>query len=163
MLSCPRCAGFTASLCPCTTYSLIPSLAYSDAPRRHGVDAKLVSFSVNNNSGDAVANHPPLSVVGSFNSMTEGVLEQRRICGFGSPGIHDQVFRNQIVGSTCNVAGSGPRLTTVMRTRMSSARRLGIFNEDIEIAIVVEHAGIEKFEFAVGLALSPGSHLRDAA
>ena len=37
---------------------------------------------------------------------------------------HDHVLRNQSVGSTWSAAGSGPRLATVSRTRMSSGEAL---------------------------------------
>jgi hypothetical protein len=40
--------------------------------------------------------------------------------GFGRSSPHDQVLRNQRVGKTRSRAASGPRLWTVMRTRMSS-------------------------------------------
>ena len=42
---------------------------------------------------------------------------------------------------------SGPRLWTVTRIKMSVGDGLGIFDEHIEIAVVVENAGIEQLEF----------------
>jgi hypothetical protein len=44
--------------------------------------------------------------------------------GRGTSPPHDQVLRNQIVGRTCRVAGSGSRLWTVIRIRMSSGEAL---------------------------------------
>ena len=40
--------------------------------------------------------------------------------GRETPSFQDHVFRNQSVGSTYNVAGSGPRLNTVILIRMFS-------------------------------------------
>ena len=61
---------------------------------------------------------------------------------------HDQVLRNQSVGSTCSGAASGPRLATVIRIRMSSGDGLGVLDDDVEVAVVVEDAGVEQLELA---------------
>jgi hypothetical protein len=44
--------------------------------------------------------------------------------GLGAPGHQVQVLRNQSVGKTWIVAGSGPRLHTLIWIRMSSGVRL---------------------------------------
>src|SRR5215472_14202597 len=57
---------------------------------------------------DAATAWEPLPAVACFN------------VGLGVPGHHVQMLRNHRVGSTCNVAGSGPRLHTLIWMRMSS-------------------------------------------
>ena len=49
-------------------------------------------------------------------------------------------------------AASGPRLTTVMRIRISSGRDLGVFDENIEVAIFVENAGVDQLELRLAIA-----------
>ena len=53
-------------------------------------------------------------------------------------GPHDQVLRNQSVGSRCSGAGSGPRLVAVIWIRMSSGAGLGVFDLDVEVAVLGE-------------------------
>ena len=47
--------------------------------------------------------------------------------------------------------GSGPRLITVARIRISFDIVLGVFDEDVEIAIVVEDSGVDQLVFAVSV------------
>ena len=71
----------------------------------------------------------------------------------------DQVLRNQSVGSRCSVAASGPRLVTVIRIKMSSAR-LGVLDVDVEVAILVEDPGVDRARIPVDLACGAGSPRR---
>ena len=82
------------------------------------------------------------------------------MCGFSGAlfdsAIHcDQSLRNHSVGRRCRSAASGPRLTAVMRTRMSSAAALRVLHEDVEIAVVLEHAGVEELVLHVVTAPPP--------
>ncbi len=61
-----------------------------------------------------------LGVRGRDHPRARPCRRPRRSDGFGGSGHHAQVFRNQSVGSTWSVAGSGPRLAAVMRTSTSS-------------------------------------------
>ena len=70
---------------------------------------------------------------------------------------HDQVLRNQSVGSRWSVAVSGPRLCAEMRIRISSGRSLRIFHEHIKIAIAAEDAGVHQLKLKI--PLSPSSVL----
>ena len=56
-----------------------------------------------------------------------------------------QVLRNHSVGSRCSGAGSGPRLCAVTRISRSVGAGLGVLDLDVEVAVVVEHAGVEQF------------------
>ena len=47
-----------------------------------------------------------------------------RMAGLGASVSHDQVLRNQAVGSTCSVAVSGPALVTCTAISRSSALAL---------------------------------------
>ena len=79
----------------------------------------------------------------------------RRSDGFGWSGHQVQVLRNHRVGSTCSAAVSGPRLHTLIWIRMSSGAGLRVFDEHIEVAILVEYAGIEQFIFQVVATAPP--------
>ena len=81
-----------------------------------------------------------------------GPVEPRQHAAWSRRVFCDQVLRNQSVGSTCNGAASGPRLTTVMRDQQVLGRGLGVFDEDVEVAVVVEHAGVQQFVFGLVLA-----------
>ncbi len=60
-----------------------------------------------------------------------------------------------MVGSTCRVAVSGPRLNAWMRIRIWSGAALAILHEDIKVAVFGEHAGVEQLEFGVAAAAPP--------
>ena len=68
-----------------------------------------------------------------------------------APPIH-HVLRNHSVGSRCTVAASRPRLATVMRTRDVVGIALGVLDVDVDVAVVVEHAGVEQLVLEVGPA-----------
>ena len=48
-----------------------------------------------------------------------GRAATRPVSGLGALTSHDQVLRNQAVGSTCSVSASGPALVTWIDMRMS--------------------------------------------
>ena len=50
------------------------------------------------------------------------------------------------------MAGSGPRLAAVMRIRTSSGSRLGVLDEDVEVAVLGEDAGVDQLELGILLA-----------
>ena len=68
---------------------------------------------------------------------------------------HDQVFRNQTVGNTSMLAASAPRLTTVDADENIFRGRFGIFHEDVEVAVVVEHPGIQQLVLRLRAAAAP--------
>ena len=111
---------------------------------------------MNNNSGDPSNTTQRFPYVGSFNSITAGVLEQRRICGLRfAPGVHDHVLRNHIVGSKMQRRRFGTAIHDRDANQNVLDTRLRILDEYVEIAILVEHSGIEQFELAVVLAPVP--------
>ena len=62
--------------------------------------------------------------------------------GLGVPCHQVQVLRNHRVGRTCNVAGSGPRLHHADLDKEVLRSLLGVFYENIEVAIIVEDTRI---------------------
>ena len=46
----------------------------------------------------------------------------------------------------CSGAASGPRLNASMRMQMSSGVDLGVLDDDVEVAVLVEDAGVEQLE-----------------
>ena len=84
--------------------------------------AAFVSLSQKSACGDAAARQESaaeLRVLGD-----EPVPVEARSSGFSAPSFHDQVLRNQSVGSTSIVAVSGPALRMLRRSRMSSGPAL---------------------------------------
>ena len=82
-------------------------------------------------------------------------------CAAGSR-LQLQVLRNQSVGSRCSAAGSGPRFVDRGPDQNVVLRRLGVFDRDIEIAILAQDPGIPKFELrfqlgACGVRLTSSS------
>ena len=73
------------------------------------------------------------------------------IDGFVALSPHDHVLRNQSVGSTSIVAGSGPALRTVIWMSEILGRRLGVVDGDLPVAPVVEDAGVDELELGVAL------------
>ena len=69
----------------------------------------------------------------------------------------DQVLRNQSVGSRCSDGRSGPRLATVIADQNVVGRGLGVFDEDVEVAVVVEDARVDQFELRLLPASAAGS------
>src|SRR5580765_2850378 len=97
---------------PCTTYSWKASLTKGVGFAAPAIRLKLVSFSVNNDSR-APAKEKKYSPRSSCLARLVAVLPfDGRACksGLSFSGHHAQVLRNHNVGSTCNVAVSGPRL-----------------------------------------------------
>ena len=56
-----------------------------------------------------------------------------------------QSFRNHRVGSRCNSAASGPPVYGSDLDQNIFRAALGVFHKDVEITVVVENAGIDKF------------------
>ena len=84
------------------------------------------------------------------------VERQRRLARRRRPS--DQVLRNQSCGSRCIGAASGPRLCT--RDRASGCRRapaLAYSTNDVEVAVVVEDAGVEQLELGLVACRGGGS------
>ncbi len=69
----------------------------------------------------------------------------------------DQVLRNHSVGSTCSGAASGAAIDDGDPHQQVVGRRLGVLDEHVEIAVVVEHAGVE--QLVLGLVLRPRPRL----
>ena len=59
-----------------------------------------------------------------------------------SPSFHDHVLRNHSVGSRCSLAASGPDCGLDADQDVSGL--LGVSEEDVEVAVVVEDAGVEQ-------------------
>ena len=96
----------------------MPSLTYGVRFGAWKSRSVLVSFSVKSSVADPSAerNRSP-------RSGCEAAITPEPACrspGRGASPPHDQVLRNQRVGSTWSVAASGPRLATVISTRRSS-------------------------------------------
>ena len=134
-----------------------PSRTACRSARRRAA-AVLVSFSVNSSSGGAVGDRLDVEA----ESPERRVLGHRprrparlRCRGFSSqPSCvqpHDQVLRNQSVGSRCSVAASGPAVGDGDADQDVVRRRLGVLGEDVEVAVVVEHAGVGELELRVVL------------
>ncbi len=56
----------------------------------------------------------------------------------------DQSFRNQSVGNRCSSAASGPRLNGRDLYQNIVRTCFGIFNENVEIPVFMENAGVEQ-------------------
>jgi hypothetical protein len=57
-------------------------------------------------------------------AQSSGIVADVQVIGRGQSFAHDQVLRNQIVGSKCSAASSGPRFSAVTRMHISSASNL---------------------------------------
>ena len=80
--------------------------------------------------------------------MPAGALSCLSSRFLASPAIHAaQSLRNHRVGNRCNSAFSGPRLTAVICTSSVFRTVFGVLHEDIKVAILIKHAGIEQFIF----------------
>src|SRR5277367_4280573 len=102
----------------------MPSLTYREALWVPKSRSLLVSFSVNSSgtSPSQYRNRSPRSTcdAAATTALLPFGLENCFRDGLGVPGHHVQVLRNHRVGRTCNVAGSGPRLLTLIWIRRSS-------------------------------------------
>src|SRR4029453_1844077 len=85
--------------------------------------------------------------------MTPGRTSRRE--GFRSSSPQDQVLRNHSVGKTRRRAASGPRLCTVMRTRMSSGPSFAYSTNTSKIPVVAEDPRIEQLVFELSPRSSP--------
>ena len=81
------------------------------------------------------------------------VAGPRRSTGRGASPCDDHTRRNQSVGSTCTVASSGPRFSTVIWMRTSSGGRLGVLHEHVEVTGLVKHPRVE--QLVLGLPTAP--------
>ncbi len=64
----------------------------------------------------------------------------------------DQVFRNQSVGSRSSEACSRAAVGDADADQDVVAVSLGVLDEDIEVAVFIEHAGVHQFVFGLVLA-----------
>ena len=62
---------------------------------------------------------------------------------------HDQVLRNQRVGSRTSDAASGPRLVTADPDQDVVGAGLGVLDDDVEEPVVAEDAGVDQLELGV--------------
>src|ERR1039457_7133509 len=105
----------------------MPSFGYGvngSAPNRRGT---FVSFLQNNRLGGVLSGPwRASSSSGPRNGCSIAAAESAAafMAGRGAPSSQDQVLRNQAVGSTCTVAGSGPALVTEIVISRSSALAL---------------------------------------
>src|SRR6185437_1534860 len=107
-------AGFTLAASP-TTWAPIPSLGYGVIGWALNNSRVLVSFSQKRISGDRPSGpeptiHSRVPASGCSTVTVAWSFANRR--GLGEFSSHDQVLRNQAVGSTSMVAWSGPALVT---------------------------------------------------
>ncbi len=72
-----------------------------------------------------------------------------RSAGRGPLSPHDQVLRNQSVGSTCSVGRLGSAIVDGDLDENVVRRRLRVFDEHVEIAVLIEHAGVEQLVLEV--------------
>ena len=79
--------------------------------------------------------------------------------GFGASWSHDQVLRNQAVGSTCSVAGVGAGVGDPHRHQQVGGLGLGVVDLDDPVAVVVEGARVE--QLVLGVELAPPRVLGD--
>ena len=116
----------------------------------------LVSFSVNSSGGVSLAMQDIVAELGMRRLDRDGVVvpHRARSEGFGRSGHQVQVLRNHNVGSTCMSAGSGPRLQPDLDQDVRR-RGLRIFDEHIEIPVVIEYPGIDQFIFRIVAAAPP--------
>ncbi len=70
---------------------------------------------------------------------------------------HAHVLRNQIVGSRCSAAASGPRFACRDADQHIVRRRLGVLHEDVEVAVLREDARVEQFVLRVRRACAGDS------
>ena len=116
----------------------------------------LVSFSVNNRCGfpsqcsrKLPSSACDVSIVTVFSS---GFCRKE---GFGWSGHQVQVLRNHKVGSTCSLSRLGPPIATADLDQDVGRRRFRVFDEHIEITVIIEDAGIEQFVFPIVAAAPP--------
>ena len=76
--------------------------------------------------------------------------------------LHDQVLRNQSCGSRCSVRRLGPAVVDRDPHQDVVGRGLGVLDEDVEVAVVVEDAGVEQLELRL-VACRGGGSPRPAA
>src|SRR5215203_6576210 len=95
--------------------SLTYGLGFDPTPKR----SRLVSFSVKSQVGVPSASNLRSPSAGC-DADTPPPSSARLREGLGPSALRDHSLRNQIVGSTCSVAASGPRLLTVIRMSRSS-------------------------------------------
>src|ERR1700761_3325463 len=128
----PVWSGFTVAA-PLTTWSLIPSLGYLVTDGQPKSRWLLVSFSQNRVCGAVPSEAWPAS---SSSEPSQGCWTSTPLAaspvppaamdsdGLGSFDSHDQVLRNQAVGSTCTVSASGPALVIRISISRSAASSL---------------------------------------
>ncbi len=113
-----------------TTWSLMPSFGYGVIGAEPYSRAVFVSFSQNSDVGTVPSGPgPAISSSSPQNGWemltTAWAAGAAPSTGRWAPSVsHDQVFRNQAVGSTCTVSVSGPALVTVTVISRSSGPAL---------------------------------------
>src|SRR5688572_32518064 len=100
----------------------MPSLTYGLGLGEPLTRSKLVSFSVKSHvAPSARTRRSPSSECEARTAVPPSISRNE---GRSAASSQDHTLRNQMVGRTCSVAGSGPRLQTVISTRMSSGAAL---------------------------------------
>ena len=123
-----------------------------------------VSLSQNRSVGAAPSGPSPATSSSSPNSgwsisIVDAVARSRELRASRPSSSHDQVLRNQAVGSTWSVSVSGPALVTRTVMSRSVGVGLGVVDLDDPVPVVVERAGVE--QLVLGLVLAPTAVLRD--
>src|SRR5262245_45462727 len=118
----PACRGFTASLRPSTIARWKASFVYRGPSAEAKSSSALVSFSVNSATA-AVSIARWYSPIGGGPAEIGPGRRNETTVGRSLPP-HDQVSRNQSVGSTWIVAASEPRFVTATRATTSSGDAL---------------------------------------
>ncbi len=109
-------------------------------------------FRVNNNSGFALAMSNRYSPSSGCLRADGAVVRhaQRRAWAIGFP--CTRCCGTRVAAAHASSLASGPRLWTVTTHENVLGRRLGVFDENIKIAIVVEHACVQQLELRLVLA-----------
>ena len=105
--------------------------------------AAFVSFSVKSSSACAFALQRVVAELGmrSLNFAPIDLVQHGLLFAFlPGPGVPKPQCREHM-----NRAASGPRLWTEIRIERVFRIGLGIFHKDIEISVLIENAGVEKF------------------
>ena len=68
---------------------------------------------------------------------------------------HDQVLRNQAVGSTCRMSGSGPAFVTWTDISTSPRIGLGVVHLDDPVPVAVEGSGVQQLVLRIEFAAAP--------
>ena len=120
-----------------------------------------VSFSVKRSSGVSLGDEPAQPERARARaSMPRAARRRARDAGARAPRSQDQVLRNQSVGSRWSVRRFRPAVGRRDADQDVVGGRLRVLDEDVEVAVVVEDAGVEQLELRVARGRGGGSPRR---